>query len=283
MTVIDAVCNVFTPEIYRTRPDWTRQFHSHKMKVSGAVLDGVSITEHVGLLAEAGIDRALLIAPKMGRRGLTDSWELDPQVVAQAVEDHPDTFRGLVGINPEDGQAGVDELKNLVTQQGFVGAHLYPHWFGLPPDSAAYYPFYAMCAELGVPIQMQVGRCQRYSADRPVRNVGFPDTIDRVACHFPQLKLVAIHVGWPWTSEMISVADKHRNVYIGTDAYAPKYLDAELIDFMSGWGSHKVLFGTDWPVIGFARAVRELRERGLPADAEQAVFGANALEIYDWE
>lgn len=282
LVVVDAVCNVFTPEIYRTRPEWTRQFHSQKMKVAGAVLDGVGIDEHVDLLAAAGIDRALLIAPKMGIRGLTDSWELNPQVVIDAVEAHPEQFRGLVGVNPQDGLAGVLELKRLVTDHGFVGAHLYPHWFQLPPDSAVYYPFYAMCAELGVPIQMQVGRCQRYSADRPMPNVGFPATIDRVACHFPELKLVAIHVGWPWTSEMISVADKHRNVFIGTDAYAPRYLDPELVAFMAGWGSQKVLFGTDWPVIPFARALSEMRDHRLPSDAEAAVLGGNAMRIYDW-
>lgn len=282
MTVIDAVCNMFTPEIYATRPEWTRKFHSNQMKVAGAVLDGVSVEEHVDLMAAAGIDRALIIAPKMGRPGLPDSWKLDIGVVADAVEAHPEKFRGLVGISPYDGLPGVLELQHAVRDLGFVGAHLYPHWFGLEPDHRLYYPFYAMCAELGVPIQMQVGRCQRYSRDRPMPNVGFPRTIDRIACDFPELKLVGIHVGWPWTSEMISVADKHANVSICLDAYAPRYLEPELVEYMGTAGSKKVLFGTDWPVIPFKRAVDELRDHALPPDAERAVLGGNAQELYDW-
>ena len=82
--IIDAVCNMFTPEIYQSRPDWTRKFHTQKMKVAGAVLDGVSISEHVELLNKAGISKALLIAAKLGRRGLEDSWELDAATVASA-------------------------------------------------------------------------------------------------------------------------------------------------------------------------------------------------------
>lgn len=281
--VVDAVCNLFTPEIYASRPDWTRGFHSDQMKVAGAVLDGVSVGEHVELMDAAGIDRALLIAPKMGRAGLTDSWELAPDVVAKVVEEHPDRFRGLAGVNPFEGNDGVLALRRAVSDLGFVGAHLYPHWFGLEPDDRLYYPYYAMCAELGVPIQMQVGRCQRYSRDRPMPNVGFPRTLDRIACDFPDLRVIGIHVGWPWTAEMISVADKHQNVYICIDAYAPRYLEAELVEYMATTGSHKVLFGTDWPVIPFRRAVDELREHALPPHAERAVLGGNALELYGWQ
>jgi uncharacterized protein len=284
LRIIDAVCNLFTPEIYHSRPAWTRQFHSDKMKVSGPRLQGVTLEEHVAAMQQAGIGRALLIAAKLGYRGLEDSWELANADVADAVQRHPDAFRGLVGINPEDGIAGVRELKRWVGQ-GFVGAHLYPHWFALRPDDRRFYPYYAACCELDVPIQMQVGRCQRYSKDRPMRNVGFPDALDTIACDFPELKLIGIHVGWPWTREMIAVADRHENVMIGTDAYGPKYLDPELIEFINGRGRDKVLFGTDWPVIDFERAVRELLERGIDADSLGPLFSENTLRVYplpDW-
>ena len=280
--IIDAVCNLFTPEIHDSRPPWTREFHSQKMKVAGDPLDGVSVDRHLEMMDEAGIDIAFLIAPKMGRRGLEDSWELDPRLVIETVEAHPDRFRGLAGINPYDGIKGMKELDRLVTEYGFIGAHLYPHWFEMAPDHARYYPFYAKCAELGVPIQMQVGRCQRYSVDRPMPNVGFPGSVDRLACHLPELTIVGIHVGWPWTAEMISVADKHQNVYIGTDAYAPKYLDAELVHYISTWGSDKVIFGTDWPVIPFDRAVDETMALGIPEPALDRLFSENTMSIYGW-
>ena len=41
------------------------------------------------------------------------------------------------------GMNGVRQLETAVKEFGFVGAHVYPHWFELPPNNAKYYPFYA--------------------------------------------------------------------------------------------------------------------------------------------
>ena len=104
------------------------------------------------------------------------------------------------------------------------GAHLYPHWFELAPDHAKYYPFYAKCCELDVPIMMQIGHCLDYQRDRVLPSVGRPITLDRVAIDFPELKLIGIHQGLPWMDEMIAICFKHNNVFMCGDAYAPKPL-----------------------------------------------------------
>lgn len=39
--------------------------------------------------------------------------------------------------------------------------------------------------------------------------------VDEVALTFPQLKMVCGHVGYPWTDEMVSLAWKYDNIYIG--------------------------------------------------------------------
>ena len=78
-------------------------------------------------------------------------------IVARAVEAYPDKFSGLAGIDPYMGMDGVRALETAVRDMGFIGAHLYPHWFELAPDHAKYYPIYTKCCELDIPIQMQVG------------------------------------------------------------------------------------------------------------------------------
>ena len=67
-------------------------------------------------------------------------------------------FFGLCGLDPfhGDGRRSPAGTRGERTS-GFVGAHLYPHWFNLEPNAAKYYPFYAKCIELDVPVQMQVG------------------------------------------------------------------------------------------------------------------------------
>jgi uncharacterized protein len=99
--------------------------------------------------------------------------------------------------------------------------------------------------------------------------------LDTIACDFPELKIIGIHTGWPWVEEMISVAWKHPNVYIGSDAYAPKFWKPEFVQFINSWGQDKVLFGTDFPIIDFERATREINELGLTEDSKQRLLWKN--------
>jgi predicted TIM-barrel fold metal-dependent hydrolase len=263
----------------QSRPGWTSGFLGGKIGQSEQTIKGVSVEAMLAQMDAAGIAQALLIAPVLGS-GHPATWRLPYETVAHVVEQHPTRFRGLAGIDPTEGMAGVKRLESAVKDLGFVGAQFYPHWFGLPPDHRKWYPFYTKCAELGVPIQLQVGHCLRYSADYPLESVGRPITLDRVACDFPELKIVGSHTGWPWVEEMISVAWKHPNVYISSDAYAPKHWTAEFVRFINSWGQDKVLFGTDFPVIGIERAVSEIGELSLREKPLQKFMRDNALEVY---
>ena len=108
-------------------------------------------------------------------------------------------------------------------------------------------------------------------------------TLDRVAIDFPELTIIGIHVGYPWTEEMIAVTWKHRNVFLGTDAHAPRYWDPSLVKFINGRGQDKVLFGTDWPVIDFERAVREIEALELKEEAHRKLLFDNAVRVYGLE
>lgn len=277
---IDIVCNLYTPEIVAKRPKWSTGFFGGKIGQENSIVQGITLEEMIEKMDRAGIDKILVPAVKAGIAHHPSSWHLDYREVVKAIEKYPDRIRGLVGINPYEGLKGVKELEMLVNDYGFVGAHLYPHWFEMAPDHARYYPFYMKCAELDVPIQLQVGHCLRYSEDKPLKSVGRPITLDTIACDIPEVTLIGIHVGFPWVTEMISVAWKNPNVYIGIDAYAPKYLNAEMVHFMNTWGKEKVLFGTDFPVIDLERSMNEINDIDLREESKQKVLRGNALKIY---
>ena len=181
---------------------------------------------------------------------------------------------------PPGGMQGLRDLEYAVKEYGFVGAHLYPHWFGLPPDHARYYPIYAKCCELEIPLMMQVGHCLRYQRERILPSVGRPITLDQIAIDFPELVLIGIHLGYPWTEEMISVAWKHENVYIGSDAYAPRHWPESFVHFINTWGKDKVLFGTDWPVIDPERAITEIDTLELRPESKQKFLRDTALRLF---
>ncbi len=278
--VIDCVVNPITPEIMRLRPAWSRAFWQDKIGRDATVGEGVTLHQMLGLMDSANIERALLIATKTGQLGIPGSWHLPYAMVAEAVQQHPDRFSGLAGLDPTQGMAGVRALERAVKDDGFVGAHFYPHWFELAPDHARWYPFYAKCVELDIPVQLQVGQSLVYDANRPLKSVGRPIALDAVACDFPELKLVGIHVGIPWTDEMIAMSWKHPNVYIGCDAHSPKYWPESFINYINSYGQDKVIFGTDYPVLDFERTLKEIEALGLKEGVMQKLLRDNARQLY---
>ena len=277
---IDAVCNYEFNDADTERPAWSKTFITDKIGADKSAIGSFTAESFLEKMDRAGIEHAFLIAVKAGSAMHAINRRISYETVAAMVRRYPKRFSGLAGVDPTEGMKGIAQLERAVKELGFVGAHLYPHWFEMAPDHARYYPIYAKCAELGVPIQMQVGHCLRYSEERPLPSVGRPITLDTIACHFPELKLIGIHIGWPWVEEMISVAYKHPNVYIGSDAYAPAYWPPQFVHFINSWGSKKVIFGTDFPVIDPERARAEIEKLGIKDDAKRRFLRDNVIDVY---
>ena len=277
---IDIVCNLFDPASVRLKQNGLDDEFKKQVRMDPAIRGGVTMPQYLKRMDRAGIERSLLIAVRAGDLNVRGSFELPYERVHEICERYPDRFSGLAGVDPFRGMQGLRDLEHAVKKLGFVGAHLYPHWFGLPPDHAKYYPYYAKCCELDVPIMMQIGHNLVYSRERRLPSVGRPICLDQVAIDFPELKLIGIHIGVPWTDEAISMAWKHENIYLAGDAYAPKHWPKSFVHYANTYGSHKVLFGTDWPVIDPERAVREVDALGFRPEAKQKLMRDNALAVF---
>jgi len=276
--VIDYWCNLFTPEGIRTcfaeQEELREIFLWWRMEDH---LRGYSPKEFLGLLDEAGVETVLIPAAKM-RSWKTQRllWDIPIRDVAELCETAPDRIGGLYGINPGSRMEGVRELEEAVRRCGFLGAHVHPYGFGLPVNDAAYYPFYAKCVELDIPVVIQVG----HSAELMPSALGRPILLDDVALYFPELRIVAAHTGWPWVEELIALAWKHRNLYVGTSAHAPKYWDPALTRFADSRGIGKVLFGTDYPVLRHQEALAQVDALNLKDEARSWLLRETARKVF---
>ena len=280
---IDIVVNLFTPEAVQN--GWTGVDENFKVQVRmpEAMRGGVDIDEYLRKMDRAGIEHSLLIAVRAGDARMRGSFAIPYEEIAKWCRLHPDRFSGLAGVDPFRGVAGLKDLDHAVHDLGFVGAHLYPHWFKLAPDHALYYPYYARCCELDIPIMMQVGQNLIYQKDVRLPSVAKPVLLDQIAIDFPDLDLIGIHIGVPWTDEMIAMAWKHQRVFIGIDAYAPKHLPASLKHYMNSYGQDKVMFGTDWPVIDPERAVEEMEAHAFRPGPYRKVMRDTAVKLFKLE
>jgi predicted TIM-barrel fold metal-dependent hydrolase len=104
--------------------------------------------------------------------------------------------------------------------------------------------------------------------------------LDHVALEFPELKIVAGHIGYPWTSEMISLATKYPNVYIDTSAYKSSRYPREFVDYLRGHGRKKVLFGSNYPMLMPRDCLRDLSGLELDDETKRMFLYENAERVF---
>ena len=276
MGAVDYWCNLFTVKgiesLFVTPKEIADVVSWWGLKFEG--MDYQSFSKHMD---EANVDIVLVPSAKMASYDTKEMlWNVREEDVSLAVQALPTRVRGLFGINPNDGMAGVRSLEKWIKSGEFVGAHLHTYGFGLPVNHRKYYPFYAKCAELDVPVVMQVG----HSAERMPSAMGQPLLIDDIALDFPDLVIVGAHTGWPWVEELLALAWKHKNVYVGTSAHHPKYWDEKLVQFANSRGRGKVLYGTDYPVMNFADSLAAVKDLNLKESAHDLLIGGAARKIF---
>ncbi|MBI5278362.1 MAG: amidohydrolase [Burkholderiales bacterium] len=215
-------------------------------------------------------------------RALTSAWVgprsvmISNDEVAGFVQQAQGRLIGVGSVDISKPMAAMKEVRRCVNELGFKAIRILPWLWEVPPTDRRFYPVYAACAELGVPFCTQIG----HAGPLMPSEVGRPIYLDQVALDFPELTIVAGHIGYPWTDEAIAVATKHENVYIDTSAYTVKRYPAALVEFMRAHGRHKVLFGSNYPMIAPAKALEGIDELGLDEEARRLFLAGNARRVY---
>ena len=209
-------------------------------------------------MAGAGITQGVLVADQRGRQSHPDAVRADWDQIRTVANRHPTVFSASIGIDPTSALGASRSLEGAASE-GAVAAHAVPHAFGLAPDDAAWYPHYAACTDLGIPIMIELGI--RRSLGTRVRSVGRPICLDAVACDFPDLTIIAIG-SWPWVEEAISMSYKHEQVYLALGGDDPGHDHPSLVRYARSWGRHKVVFASS----GVQPAAAMARASAIPLD-----------------
>jgi len=228
---------------------------------------------------DAGLDVAVLTAEDAES---TMGLKTPNEKVAEFVQKYPERFVGMAAVDPHKGMSAVRELEHAVRKLGMKCLCLEPWLHKLRSNDKLYYPIYAKCVELGVPvwIHSSINYVPQLSMD-----FGRPIYLDEVAGHFPELKIVAGHGGWPWVNEMMAFIWRHPNAYTDISAIRPKYLAMNgtgwepLIQYGNSLLQDKILFGTAWPAQQFKMNIDEIRSLPLKEEVKAKWLGGNAKKL----
>jgi uncharacterized protein len=190
---------------------------------------------------------------------------------------HPERFKMVASADLRRPMDAVRELRRCVEAYGARAVRILPWLWDLPPDDRRYYPLYAACVDLDIAFCTQIGHTGPLCPSEPGRPIPY---LDHVALEFPELRIVAGHIGAPWTGEAISMATKYPNFYIDTSAYKTTRYPREIVDYLRGHGRKKVLFGSNHPAWPAADCLAGLDTLELDERTRTAFLGGNATRAF---
>ncbi|NDJ88452.1 amidohydrolase family protein [Mycolicibacter kumamotonensis] len=268
MRAIDCLVNVHFGE--REQPAWMTKTRDDYFKGPKSMFEPADMSALLDEMDANGVSKAVLM----------DSL-VTPSVTARKfVEAKPDRFvLAMGGVNLLRPVPALRELSAVVNDLPVVYAVVGPSFWGdgqYPPSDAVYYPLYAKCAELDLPLCVNTG-----IPGPPIPGeVQHPIHLDRVCVRFPELRLCMIHGADPWWEVAIRMLIKYRNLRLMTSAWSPKRLPETLLHFMRTRGAEKIIFASDWPVLRMNRVVPEALGLDLPPEVLDNYLYRNAHEFF---
>ncbi|MFZ4517336.1 MAG: amidohydrolase family protein [Microthrixaceae bacterium] len=231
-------------------------------KAAAAASDPVDHT--LALMDHYGIERALIGAG--GDNG------------DRALRSHPDRFLPSIGVDPNEGMKAVDAIRKAYETYGLRALAGFPAGCSpqVPIDDKRWYPIYATCCELGIPVFM----CTGVPGPRVPMACQKVELLDEVCWFFPELTIVMRHGAEPWEELAVKLMLKWPNLHYSTSAFAPKYYPKAIIDYANTRGADKVIYGGYFPMgLTLERIFAELPDVPLKDEVWPKFLRDNAARV----
>ena len=213
----------------------------------------------------------------LGRRRIPN------EEIAEAALDNQDMMRAFASIDPHKGKMGAREARRLIDDYKVAGFKFHPTVQGFFPNDEMAYPLYEVIAEAGLPAIFHSGHSGIGSGMRGGGGLKLkysnPIHLDDVAADFPDMKIIIAHPSWPWQDEALSVCLHKPNVWIDLSGWSPKYFPKELIHQANTQLKHRMLFGSDFPLITPERWMSDFEAAGFRPEVHPLILKYNASAL----
>ncbi|MFI9209424.1 amidohydrolase family protein [Streptomyces sp. NPDC053253] len=207
---------------------------------------------------------------------------LSSEDIAAAAAEHPDVLVPFGSVDPHRPDA-VARARSLVLDHGVRGFKFHPSLQAFAPNQREHYPLYAALQELGVPALFHTGQTGIGAGLPGGRGIKLrysdPMLLDDVAADFPGLTIVLAHPSVPWQDEAISIATHKANVHIDLSGWSPKYFPPQLVRAAGSFLRHKVLFGSDFPVVTPDRWLADFDALDIKPEVRPLILKENAARL----
>ena len=263
---------------------------------------------------EAGVDVQVLSLTSPGIQTMPDAAEAvrvaaeANDVVASAVQAHPDRFAAFAALACQDPAAAVAELERCVTELGFVGALINGHTNGTYLDDDSLRGLWEAAASLGVPIYLHPAEpatpfavAQGYPLQSATFGWAFETgahalrvVMAGVSEQFPTATMIVGHMGELLPYSLARLDDRY-DFYVGDKPLAEPpsaYVKRNVMVTTSGvndpaplrcaidvMGADRVMFAVDYPYQHSGPAVDFIDGADLTDEERRLICSGNAERL----
>ncbi len=200
----------------------------------------------------------------------------------KALRQHPDRFLASCGTEPNNGMEDLRNIRRLHEAFGLKAISAFPCGCvpQVPINDKRFYPVYALCCDLDIPICCCVG----VPGPRIPMAAQEVALIDEVCWFFPELKFVMRHGAEPWTDLAVKLMLKWPNLYYSTSAFAPRYYPKSIIDYANTRGADRILYAGYFPMgLSLERIFREMPDVPFKDKVWPKFLRENAVRVFGLE
>ena len=272
LTAIDVHVHLETPKSNDADAAASKYFGD-----SGAPRDGAALAEYYR-------SRKMACVLFTVDERLTGRAHMSNEAVIELAQANPDVIIPFASFDPTRGPEVVRQARRLVEQGVIRGLKLHPPVQQFAPNDRIAYPLYEVFAQARLPVLFHTGH-SGIGTGMPggggIRlKYGNPMLVDDVAVDFPDLPIILAHPSFPWQDEAISVCLHKPTVYIDLSGWSPKYFSPTLVQYANTLLKHKVLFGTDYPLLTPDRWLADFATIAIKDEVRPLILKENAVRLF---
>lgn len=203
--------------------------------------------------------------------------------VAEQAQKNDDICIAFASIDPHKGKYGAREARDLIENHGVKGFKFHGIAQNAHPADRMAYPIYEVINEYKLPAIFHTGHSGMGTGMRGGGGMrlkyGEPMLIDDVAVDFPDMKFILAHPSWPWVDQSLSMALHKDNVFIDLSGWSPKYFPKQVIQYANTQLKHKMLFGSDFPLIHPDKWIAAAADVGFREEVMPGIMKDNAARV----
>ncbi|MDA0677281.1 MAG: amidohydrolase family protein [Chloroflexi bacterium] len=237
-----------------------------------------SAAELLAEMKHAGVDVSVIAG-----YGWTDfeTAQLSNNYLLESARDNPGKLIPLCSVNPLWGKPAVDEIERCAAAGARGIGELHPDTQNfLNMDFGSMAPFFEAARSLGLPVLMHTSEPVGHSY--PGKGTVTPEYSLALAKAFPGNTFVFAHFGGglPFYALMPEVRRDLANVYFDSAAFPFLYRPEVFSVVGTAAGYDRVLFASDFPLLGQQRVLEEIRSARLADSDFNQITTENALRLW---